>query len=238
MNTYSFLPWHFLTLLLYHIYHTCIYIYIYVFVFCFYKMVAPGRSIWKQTVSARCMANHFIACIAGTGQIIMLLLRWFVLCFYKMVAPGRSIWKQTVSARCMANHFIACIAGTGQIIMLLLRWFKPEHRRGELLEWMRSVSCSVQKQYHVLDLFGASQRVSQCWQKAGWKATSYDIKLGGPFHDITSEDGWKTLANKGLRLLACMCESKTKILYSIVSRCTVFRCLGCNGWPVHAIVKV
>ena len=41
-----------------------------------------------------------------------------------------------------------------------------------------------------LDLFGASGRVAETWKANGKAATSYDIKIGGKEHDITSRVGF------------------------------------------------
>ena len=93
---------------------------------------------------------------------------------------------------------------------LLLRWFKPERHKETLLDWMSSLSCRVQKRYHVLDLFGASKRVAETWEKAGWKGIAYDIQLDGKLHDITSELGWKTLARMGIEFLAFLAAKECK----------------------------
>ena len=53
-----------------------------------------------------------------------------------------------------------------------------------------------------LDLFGASGRVAETWKANGKAATSYDIKIGGKEHDITSRVGFFWLLAASLRLQA------------------------------------
>ena len=60
-----------------------------------------------------------------------------------------------------------------------------------------------------LDLFGATQRVGRCWRKYGYSSLSYDIKLGGPNHDITSEGGFRALLGMGARLLDSLIQFDT-----------------------------
>lgn len=81
-------------------------------------------------------------------------------------------------------------------------WFAPEQHLEELKSWTRSrmAATGAFDALDCLDLFGATQRVGRCWRKYGYSSLSYDIKLGGPNHDITSEGGFRALLDMGARL--------------------------------------
>ena len=65
---------------------------------------------------------------------------------------------------------------------------------------MRKVAQTVTREHHVLDVFGASGRVTSCWQKKGYRGFSFDIKHSAK-HDITSECGMKCLLTEALKFL-------------------------------------
>lgn len=75
-----------------------------------------------------------------------------------------------------------------------------------LLEWMRSTSQTIQQTYHLLDVFGASQRMATTFQSEGFAATTYDIKLN-EHHDICSSSGFMTLLELAFQLLTCISDS-------------------------------
>ena len=58
----------------------------------------------------------------------------------------------------------------------------------------------MQKQFHVLDIFGASRRVASAWESQGYRGWSFDVKLDRG-HDIVSELGFKLLLRKATELL-------------------------------------
>ena len=66
-----------------------------------------------------------------------------------------------------------------------------------MVTWARSTSARVARVYHVLDLFGASRKVSRQWEREGFNPASYDIKLSST-DDICSEAGFKHLLTLGL----------------------------------------
>ena len=74
----------------------------------------------------------------------------------------------------------------------LYRWYRPEDHVEHLQEFMGQLSESASKWCHVLDVFGASQKVSETWERSGYHGQSYDIKLSKS-HDITTEKGFKCL---------------------------------------------
>ena len=69
----------------------------------------------------------------------------------------------------------------------------------ELVDYMIGAESRFEKTTHVLDLFGASQKVAQTWASAGYKGISYDIKLS-PAHDVTSRSGFYNLLDLALQL--------------------------------------
>ena len=56
---------------------------------------------------------------------------------------------------------------------------------------------NVDRVFHVLDMFGASQRISQAWEERGYLARAFDVKISN-LHDICSEAGMKILATMGM----------------------------------------
>lgn len=85
---------------------------------------------------------------------------------------------------------------------LPIRWFKADENFDELGEWLRQAAPTVDQTISCLDVFGASKRVADTWQDAGFKASSYDIKLSHE-DDICSERGCKKLLHMGLQPLVC-----------------------------------
>ena len=84
-------------------------------------------------------------------------------------------------------------------------WFQPELHQQALLRFMYQTGEEVRRSVDCLDLFGASGRVKRTWEKAGYSASGYDIKLSKN-HDICSLAGVKTLLVLGLQWLG-MCLS-------------------------------
>ena len=53
---------------------------------------------------------------------------------------------------------------------------------------------------HLLDCFGASQKMAKAWKRRGFKASAYDIKLSTDTMDIVTESGFYNLLLLCLRL--------------------------------------
>ena len=82
----------------------------------------------------------------------------------------------------------------------LCRWFRAEDHFDDLINFAKDFSNTAYRTLSVLDLFGASQRVSETWQRAGYMGMSFDIKID-PKHDICSRDGFVLLLRSALGLL-------------------------------------
>lgn len=82
----------------------------------------------------------------------------------------------------------------------LCRWFRAEDHFYDMMNFAKDFSHTAYRTLSVLDLFGASQRVSQTWQRAGYQGMSFDIKID-PKHDICSREGFLLLLRSGLRFL-------------------------------------
>ena len=67
----------------------------------------------------------------------------------------------------------------------------------DLEDWMRSLN--PQRRFHVLDLFGYSQKVASTSTRAGYRALSYDVKLDKS-HDICSQLGFRALLRMAMQL--------------------------------------
>lgn len=67
-----------------------------------------------------------------------------------------------------------------------------------LVRLMKQLSQRTIRQYHVLDLFGASQRISKTWENAGYNPVCYDIKVH-PTHDICCEQGFARLLGMAMQ---------------------------------------
>lgn len=80
-----------------------------------------------------------------------------------------------------------------------LRWFAPEEHVADLMKWASRLGKELPKIYHVLDAFGASQKVCNVWQAQGLAGIAYDIKLAAG-HDMTAEVGVKEFLRLGLQL--------------------------------------
>ena len=74
----------------------------------------------------------------------------------------------------------------------------------QLKAWMRETEGTVARIYDCLDMFGASQRVAQTWQDAGYRAIAFDVKLSRS-HDLCSQKGVKVLLRMALELLGWNC---------------------------------
>ena len=81
----------------------------------------------------------------------------------------------------------------------LFRWFKAEEHGPQLLDFMRGTR-DLQRGFHCLDIFGASGRVKNTWEDAGFSAAGFDIRLSDS-HDICGETGVKILLRMGLESL-------------------------------------
>ena len=90
-------------------------------------------------------------------------------------------------------HFGICVSR-------VCRWFRAEDHFDDLVNFAKDFSNTAYRTLSVLDLFGASKRVSQTWQRAGYRGMSFDIKLD-PTHDICSREGLFLLLRCGLRFL-------------------------------------
>lgn len=66
----------------------------------------------------------------------------------------------------------------------------------EWINWGRTLASQTRRVYQVIDLFGASQKVSNTWKQEGFNAAGYDIKLSTS-HDICSENGFRELLKMG-----------------------------------------
>ena len=80
------------------------------------------------------------------------------------------------------------------------RWYKPEEHKDLLVQWISETADVIERTLHCIDVFGASGRVSKTWERAGYSAESFDVKLS-PRHDLCSEQGFKTLMTLGLKNL-------------------------------------
>ncbi|CAK9105996.1 unnamed protein product [Durusdinium trenchii] len=67
------------------------------------------------------------------------------------------------------------------------------------MKWASRLGKELPKIYHVLDAFGASQKVCNVWQAQGLAGIAYDIKLAAG-HDMTAEVGVKEFLRMGLQL--------------------------------------
>ena len=72
------------------------------------------------------------------------------------------------------------------------------------MQEMEIVAVSLQPQlvklHQVIDLFGASRKVSRTWERLGFNAVAYDVKLNSK-HDVVSREGFMTLVQMGLEYL-------------------------------------
>ena len=105
----------------------------------------------------------------------------------------------------MSTKWIALITGTCPSILyspFAARWYRAEDHVPELKELMRDMMTRTKMVHHCLDLFGATQKVSSTWKKAGYSATAYDIQLSSG-HDITSQVGFKNLLQLSAESIRC-----------------------------------
>ena len=89
-----------------------------------------------------------------------------------------------------------------------------------LLDFMRSTQ-TMGSSLHCLDVFGASGRVKQTWQTAGYRGEGYDIRLSGS-HDICGEAGVKILLKMALEKLGTTWNNYLQrifLLGAAVSKC-------------------
>ena len=77
------------------------------------------------------------------------------------------------------------------------RWFHAEDNVHALRALVASQRHSVLPSIHVLDVFGASGRVTEAWTRHGSVGFSYDIKISRE-HDICSLHGFLLLLRKGM----------------------------------------
>ena len=94
--------------------------------------------------------------------------------------------------------------------LLLYKMFLNEVRQGGTSQSsiqkvfrisLQQTGSLVSRVFDCLDIFGASGRVKDTWDSAGYKAVGYDLKLDLG-HDIVSESGFKTLLTYGLQPLS------------------------------------
>ena len=81
---------------------------------------------------------------------------------------------------------------------MLKRWFAAESHGQQLMDFVR-LNLEGQQVYHCLDVFGASGRVKQTWERSGYHATAFDIKLDER-HDICGLAGVLKLLQMGLQI--------------------------------------
>lgn len=93
------------------------------------------------------------------------------------------------------------VAGSNELMRVNFRWFQPENCLPDLIEWGKAYAAATPKRHHVIDVFGASQRVTSTWLKAGMRAKAFDIKLC-PQEDLCSKAGFMCLLQLGLTFLA------------------------------------
>ena len=79
-------------------------------------------------------------------------------------------------------------------------WFHAENHIHEMTSYASQMV--IEQQYHVLDLFGASQRIAQTWIDHGYRGVSFDINLSA-LHDICSKTGFKVLLSYAMQFLWC-----------------------------------
>ena len=85
-------------------------------------------------------------------------------------------------------------------VMSYIRWFRAEDHMVELKHFVDVQMGVLVRALHCVDCFGASGRIRQTWEKAGFSALGFDIKLSQG-HDLCSESGLKTLLTMGLQKL-------------------------------------
>ena len=80
------------------------------------------------------------------------------------------------------------------------RWWPAEDHVAELQQFVRMSQTTSRKVYHVLDIFGASKRVTKAFQSKGYRGFAFDVKLSRD-HDLTSRKGVMTLLRKVMEKL-------------------------------------
>ena len=65
---------------------------------------------------------------------------------------------------------------------------------------MQSTGAALQLSIDCLDIFGASGRIKQTWEDAGFASLGFDVKISED-HDLCSETGFYTLLHMGLQQL-------------------------------------
>eukprot|EP00435_Cladocopium_sp_Y103_P018219 s2415_g4.t1 len=103
-------------------------------------------------------------------------------------------------------------SGMPSIHLESLRWFSADTAYNSLHAY--AVGLAEPPLYHVVDIFGGSQRVAQAFRREGMTGISFDVKLS-PSHDLTSEalhkrcgDSRTAMFSLQLRLRLCPQEDK------------------------------
>lgn len=81
------------------------------------------------------------------------------------------------------------------------QWFYADQHLPEIRQFMAQAARTCTRSISLLDLFGASERMSRAWQSHGLLTASYDIK-NDQQDDITTRGGFFRLAERGLLLVA------------------------------------
>ena len=93
-----------------------------------------------------------------------------------------------------------------------LRWFAADKAYNSLHAY--AAGLSEFPLYHAVDIFGGSQRVAQAWRREGMSGISFDVKLSRS-HDLTSEDGCRSLLRYLMRPPVSQCTHAYKHLHHI-----------------------
>ena len=93
-----------------------------------------------------------------------------------------------------------CISWTTPDFVQHPRWYLAEDHLHQLQTWAFQVGSGVTQKFHTLDLFGASGRIADAFERRGYRGTVFDIKEDKR-HDVTSESGMKLLFLTALQWL-------------------------------------
>lgn len=80
------------------------------------------------------------------------------------------------------------------------RWWPAEDHVAELQQFMRTTQPASRQVLQVLDIFGASKRVTKAFEAKKYAGFSYDVKLGRD-HDLTTRRGVMMLLQKIMQTL-------------------------------------
>ena len=80
------------------------------------------------------------------------------------------------------------------------------------MDWATALKGWAEPKYHVLEAFGASQRLKSAWKSAGFSGVSFDIKLAAR-HDLCTEQGVKTLLSMAMESLVLHCLTYQPLIF-------------------------